>query len=194
MTDMLGCCRLSLTRQSDPSASPVDHAAILALQTPASARTSEQNEAIFAAWRRTVAEAKSINDEIAAAWKAFPQAATSILHLAEREPGNHRETHMLDRGNWDQPAKVIEPHTPAAFHPFPKDAPRDRLGFARWLADPRSPLTARVAVNRVWQAIFGVGLVETAEDFGTRAPVPSIRSCSTGWPSISWSTAGARSI
>ena len=64
---------------------------------------------------------------------------------------------------------------PAAFHPFPADAPRNRLGFARWLADARSPLTARVAVNRVWQAIFGVGLVETAEDFGTRAPVPEYR-------------------
>src|SRR6185295_16590377 len=48
-------------------------------------------------------------------------------------------------------------------------------GFARWLTDPRSPLTARVAVNRVWQALFGTGLVETPEDFGTRAPVPEYR-------------------
>src|SRR4029077_13911064 len=65
--------------------------------------------------------------------------------------------------------------TPAAFHPFPQDAPRDRLGLARWLVDPRSPLTARRAVTRVWQSMFGAGLVETAEDFGTRAPVPEYR-------------------
>ena len=175
MTDMLGCCRLSLTRQPAPVAPPVDHAAILAIQTPATARTSDQKDAIFAAWRMTVAGAKPINDEIAASWKDFPQAATSILHLAEREPGNHRDTHLLERGNWDQPAGVVQPHTPAAFHPFPGDAPRDRLGLARWLTDPRSPLTARVAVNRIWQSIFGVGLVETAEDFGTRAPVPEYR-------------------
>jgi hypothetical protein len=81
----------------------------------------------------------------------------------------------LDRGNWDQPLRAIEPHTPAAFHPFADDLPRNRLGFARWLADARSPLTARVAVNRVWQAVFGTGLVETAEDFGTRAPAPEYR-------------------
>ncbi|OYV96564.1 MAG: hypothetical protein B7Z73_00485 [Planctomycetia bacterium 21-64-5] len=81
----------------------------------------------------------------------------------------------MDRGNWDQPLRAVQPHTPAAFHPFADDLPRNRLGFARWLTDARSPLTARVAVNRVWQAIFGMGLVETSEDFGTRAPVPEYR-------------------
>lgn len=175
MTDMLGCCRLSLTRQPAPAAPPVDHAAVLAIETPSATRSAEQKDAIFAAWRKTVPEAKAINEEIASAWKSLPQAATSILHLVEREPCNHRETHLLERGNWDQPAKVIEPRTPAAFHPFPSDAPRNRLGFSRWLTDPRSPLTARVAVNRIWQSVFGVGLVETSEDFGTRAAVPEHR-------------------
>jgi hypothetical protein len=175
MGEMLGCCRISITRQPAPKASDVDHEAVLAIETPAGKRTVEEKEAIFTAWRKSVPEAKAANDEIAATWKTFPQAATSILHLVERDPANHRDTHMLDRGNWDQPKKVVEPHTPAAFHPFPKDSARNRLGFARWLTDPKSPLTARVAVNRVWQAMFGVGLVETAEDFGTRAPVPEYR-------------------
>ncbi len=175
MTDMLGCCRFSITRQPAPTAPPVDHAAMLAMGTPASARTAEQNATVFAAWRSSVAEAKPFNNEIAALWNTFPQAATSILHLAEQEPGHRRETHLLDRGNWDQPLQVVEPHTPAAFHPFPPDAPGNRLGFARWLTDRQSPLTARVAVNRVWQSIFGTGLVETAEDFGMRAPVPEHR-------------------
>jgi hypothetical protein len=84
-------------------------------------------------------------------------------------------TYLLERGNWDQPAQAIEPHTPAAFHPFPEDAPRNRIGFARWLVDRQSPLAARVAVNRIWQAMFGTGLVETPEDFGTRAPLPAFR-------------------
>jgi hypothetical protein len=175
MTDMLGCGRLSITRQPAPAAPPVNHAAVMALQTPAAERTAEQQAALFAAWRTSVAEAQAINTEIDGFWNTFPQAGTSILHLAEQEPANRRKTYLLERGNWDQPAHVVLPHTPAAFHPFPEEAPRDRLGFARWLTDPRSALTARVAVNRVWQSLFGAGLVETPEDFGTRAAVPEYR-------------------
>ncbi|HUE70710.1 MAG TPA: PSD1 and planctomycete cytochrome C domain-containing protein [Pirellulaceae bacterium] len=175
MTDMVGCMRFSITRAAAPAVPPVNHAAMLAIQIPPSERSEEQQSAIFTAWRTTVADAKAINDEIEAIWKDYPVAETSILHLVEREPANHRPTQLLDRGNWDQPLTAVQPHTPAGFHPFPADAPRNRLGFARWLADKRSPLTARVAVNRIWQAIFGAGLVETPEDFGTRAPVPEHR-------------------
>lgn len=175
MTDMLGCCRLSITRRPAPVAPAVDHAAMLAHQTPPEQRTVEQANALFNAWQSQIPELQPIRDEIEALWKSFPVAGTSILHLSEREPDNHRFTHLLDRGNWDQPKRVVEPHTPAALHPFPSDAPRNRLGFARWLADPQSSLTARVAVNRIWQSIFGTGLVETPEDFGTRAPVPEYR-------------------
>lgn len=175
MGDMLGCCRLSLTRQPAPAAQPVDYAAVLALQTPAERRTPDQNATVFAAWRASVPESKPISDEIAALWKSLPPAGTSILHLMDRDPADPRATHLLDRGSWDRPLQVVEPHVPAAFHPLPPDAPRNRLGFARWLADDRSPLTARVAVNRVWQSIFGTGLVETADDFGTRAAMPEYR-------------------
>jgi hypothetical protein len=175
VTDMPGCMRFSVTRAAAPTAPNVDHAAVLAMQAPAAERSPEQQSAIFAAWRASVPDAKAITDEIDAIWKEYPQAETSILRLMEREPANRRVTHLLDRGNWDQPRQEIEPHVPAAFHPFPQDAPRNRLGFARWLVDPRSPFTARVAVNRVWQAMFGTGLVETPEDFGTRAPVPEHR-------------------
>jgi hypothetical protein len=175
MGDMLGCARFSLTTDSAPTAPAVDHAAILALQIPATERTQQQHDVVFAAWRKSVAELKPLNDEIDALLKSTPAAPTSILHMAEREPANPRATHFLDRGNWDQPLQVVEPHVPAAFNPFPPTAPRNRLGFAEWLVDRRSPLTARVAVNQVWQAIFGTGLVETPEDFGTRAAVPEYR-------------------
>ena len=176
MTDMLGCARFSITRQPAPIAPAASHAAMLALAARGTTTlTPEQNDAVFSAWRASVADAKPINDEIEALWNTYPQAATSILHMAEQEPANRRKTHLLDRGNWDSPTRDVEPHTPAAFHPFPANLPRNRLGFARWLTDRQSPLTARVAVNRIWQAIFGAGLVETAEDFGTRAPVPEYR-------------------
>lgn len=175
MTSMLGCCRISITRQAAPTAPTSSHAATLAVQIPAAQRTPEQTAAIFSAWRDSLPDAKPIHDEIEALWSKYPQASTSILHMAEQEPANRRKTAILDRGEWDQPRRAVEPHTPAAFPPFPDDLPRNRLGLALWLTDTRSPLTARVAVNRVWQSIFGTGLVETAEDFGTRAPVPEYR-------------------
>ena len=107
--------------------------------------------------------------------KRFPKQRHRSCIWLNKKPANRRKTSLLERGNWDQPARAVQPHTPAAFHPFSDDLPKNRLGFARWLTDVRSPLTARVAVNRIWQSMFGQGLVETAEDFGTRAPVPEHR-------------------
>ena len=175
MGEMPGCARISLTSSPDPKAIPVDHQVVLALSKEVSQRSAEERTAIFTGWRKSVPEAQPITDEIATLWKSLPQAATTVLHLADRDPADRRPTHLLDRGNWDQPRELVEAHVPAAFHPLPTDAPRNRLSFARWLADPKSPFTARVAVNRVWQAMFGSGLVETAEDFGTRSAYPEHR-------------------
>ena len=173
--DMLVCARISTTTAPSPAASPVDHGAVLAMQTQNEQRTLEQHSAIFAAWRKSVADLKPLNDEIEAQWKQYPTALTSVLHLKERQGDKVRQTRMLERGSWDRPQQVVMPHVPAAFHPLDAVGSPDRLAFARWLADKRSPLTARVAVNRVWQAIFGEGLVETSEDFGTRAAAPEYR-------------------
>jgi hypothetical protein len=171
----LGCCRVSATRSANPRAQAIDYAAILALATPAAQRSIAQQEAIFSAWRATLADAESrkLNEKIAAAWKQYPIAATSVLHLAERTPQQARTTALLDRGEWDRPKTLVKPHVPKLLHPLENaEGNPTRLYFARWLVHRRSPLAARVAVNRVWQALFGAGLVETAEDFGTRAPVP----------------------
>jgi hypothetical protein len=84
-----------------------------------------------------------------------------------------RETHVLLRGEYDKPGKAVERGVPASLPSLAKNAPQNRLGLARWLVDPRHPLTARVAVNRFWQQYFGVGIVKTAEDFGTQGDPPS---------------------
>ena len=172
---ILGRCRISTTTVPAPTAQTIDYAAILAIQTAPENRTPAQRHAIFSAWMKTVADAKAVNDEIAAEWKTYPVAPTSVLHLAERHGENVRVTKLLDRGAWDKPGDAVAPHTPAALHPLDTTRKTDRLAFARWVADKRSPLTARVAVNRAWQAIFGSGLVETSEDFGTRTNVPEHR-------------------
>jgi mono/diheme cytochrome c family protein len=172
MGDMLGCCRLSLTRAVEPQASNVAYQAVQAAQIPVEQRTSDQQQALFTAWQQSVAELKTYQDEAETIWKKFPEAQTSVMHLAQRPPEQHRATHVLLRGEWDQALEEVQPHVPAAFHPLDPAWGNGRLALAHWLVDRRSPLAARVAVNRIWQALFGEGLVETSEDFGTRAAVP----------------------
>ena len=84
-----------------------------------------------------------------------------------------KETHILARGQYDHPGDAVTMDTPHALPPFPKDAPRNRLGLARWLCDTKHPLTSRVAVNRYWQIFFGRGIVETQEDFGVQGKPPT---------------------
>src|SRR5204863_4747451 len=78
-----------------------------------------------------------------------------------------------DRGEYDRRKDRVDRRTPGFLPPLPDDAPRDRLGLARWLIAPTNPLTARVAVNRFWQQCFGTGLVKTQEDFGAQGEPPS---------------------
>ncbi|MDB5351487.1 MAG: Planctomycete cytochrome [Planctomycetota bacterium] len=84
-----------------------------------------------------------------------------------------RETFVLKRGQYDQPGERVDPDVPGSLPPLPEGAPRNRLGLARWIVDPAHPLTARVAMNRLWQMDFGTGLVKTAEDFGAMGEPPS---------------------
>lgn len=170
--DMLGCGRFSLTRSPAPTAPPTAHAAVLALERPEAERTEAEQKAILFAWMASREDLKAQTAEMAAQWARTPNGYTSVLHMLERTGNAQRPTHRLDRGAWDQPLEEVTAHTPSIFHPLDESLPRNRLGFAKWLVDRRSPLAARVAVNRIWQAIFGEGLVETAEDFGTRAPLP----------------------
>ncbi|MEQ1860938.1 MAG: DUF1553 domain-containing protein [Chthoniobacteraceae bacterium] len=93
--------------------------------------------------------------------------------LVMQELPKPRTTHLLMRGQYDQHGEEVHAGVPASLPPFPADAPRDRLGFARWLVSPSNPLTARVAVNRLWQQCFGEGLVRTVNDFGAQGEPPT---------------------
>lgn len=84
-----------------------------------------------------------------------------------------RETHVLKRGVYDSYGDKVEASTPDAILPYPKDLPKNRLGLAKWIFDKKNPLTARVAVNRMWQLVFGKGLVSTSDDFGNQGSMPT---------------------
>ncbi|MEX2640565.1 MAG: DUF1553 domain-containing protein [Balneolales bacterium] len=84
-----------------------------------------------------------------------------------------RDTYVLIRGDYTAPGEQVFPGTPEAVMKFPDDLPRNRLGLARWLVSRENPLTARVTINRYWQMLFGLGLVETPQDFGNQGALPS---------------------
>jgi hypothetical protein len=95
----------------------------------------------------------------------------SVMVMSEL--GKPRDTFMLGRGDYRNPAEKVTPGVPAMLPPPPKDAAPNRLTLARWLVDPANPLTARVAVNQYWQMYFGTGIVKTTEDFGSQGEPPS---------------------
>ncbi len=84
-----------------------------------------------------------------------------------------RPTYVLNRGLYTDPTTQVFPNTPSAILPYPDHLPKNRYGLAQWLFMPNHPLTSRVAVNRIWQMIFGDGFVKTSDDFGNQGAMPS---------------------
>ncbi len=130
-------------------------------------------------------------DALKAARGEVGKAADGIKEImAMRELPEPKKAYVLFRGQYDQRRDEVHAGTPAALTPWPADAPKNRLGLAKWLTDPQHPLTARVLVNRLWQSIFGRGLVKTAEDFGSQGTRPlypevldglALRFIESGW-------------
>ena len=137
-----------------------DEAQALALRDHFRATTS-------AAWRELKAEAEAAVSERDSYKTGFAQ--TMIM----RERPEPRPTHMLMRGQYDQPGERVYPGVPAVFPDLPADGAPSRLTLAKWLVHPDHPLTSRVIVNRLWQQLFGTGIVKTSGDFGFQGEWPS---------------------
>ena len=138
---------------------------------PAHRRHRERLDLYRSVVDQQVASAREALQSARAEWGAAMDAMPSITVMRERsEP---RAVYLLDRGQYDAPGEAVTAGTPEALPAFPEDLPRNRLGLARWLFHPDHPLTARVAVNRYWQMLFGAGLVRTPEDFGSQGSPPS---------------------
>ena len=118
---------------------------------------------------------------IQAAWQRILELRRQKLEFEESFPTTmvmedlsvQRDTFVLARGQYDKPSEKVSAGVPASLNPLAPGSAVNRLSLARWLVDPANPLTARVTVNRFWQAYFGTGLVKTVDDFGSQGDIPS---------------------
>jgi len=119
------------------------------------------------AWKQVAAELRH--------WRAREDRI--LTHAPEvmvmRELPEPRPTYLLHRGQYDAPRDSVGRDTPEAVLPFPDDLPKNRLGLAQWLFLDENPLTARVAVNRLWQQVFGRGIVATSDNLGSQGAIPT---------------------
>lgn len=121
------------------------------------------------------AETRKASEELRQARERLFATQSEVFEIVTmKELPEPRAAYLLTRGAYDAAKdKPVGRETPAVLPPFPPGTPRNRLGLARWLTDPRHPLTARVAVNRYWQLFFGSGIVATTENFGSQGALPT---------------------
>jgi len=168
----LGRFRISCSTSENAQADPVPDSVRSILQIPVAQRTPEQQAQVFSYWRTTVPAWKAENEQIEALWQQHPQGATQLVYQERPDP---RQTHLLDRGDFLKQKQVVQPGVPDFLNSLSQETSVNRLTFARWLVDRKSPTTARAIVNRVWQAYFGKGIVSTSEDLGSQGAAPSHR-------------------
>jgi mono/diheme cytochrome c family protein len=146
-----------------------------ALMVAAAERDDAQHKAVRELYRRSSSPEWQAMEALLAKFTreqaALDKAVPTVMVMQEME--TPRETFVLTRGAYDQPAEKVEPNTPAFLPPMKGGSPLNRLGLANWLVDPDNPLTARVAVNRFWQQYFGHGVVLTSDDFGIQGARPT---------------------
>ena len=174
------------SKGSNPSGIAGDLRALL-IAGPNDSVTSEQRGKLLQFWQQNIQ--RSSESPVAALREAALKADQNVAILNAEIPGTFvfndqpkpRDAFVMMRGQYDKPGDKVEPNVPAEFppltaadgQPFPVDQRANRLDLARWFLSDDNPLTARVTVNRVWQQLFGLGLVKTSDDFGTRGDVPS---------------------
>ncbi len=171
---VLGRFRISATT-APPPVRELPHEVKTILAIDESGRSAEQREQIASYFRPLSKFAAEIEKQMAAKRKELAAIKPVLLPvMREVSAKQRRETHLLSKGNYLTPAEKVEPGLPAAFSSWFKcKGTPDRLDVARWLVNSENPLTARVAVNRFWAQLFGTGIVETEEDFGTQGALPS---------------------
>jgi hypothetical protein len=175
LNQSMGRFRLSVTTTDEPRrivSVPAKLRPILSI--PLSERSQKQKEDLFAQFRAAATLLKADRDRLDKLRGEMRALNITTALVMQERPGYERpSTYFHERGSFLNKGEKVYAATPAVLPPMPESAPINRLGLARWLVDENNPLTARVTVNRFWEQIFGRGLVETSEDFGTQGERPS---------------------
>jgi hypothetical protein len=171
----VGRFRLSATASTTPQRIVEVPARLRPVLSVAAAERTEQQRKDLAALYRTVAPAlKPTRDRLADLQKELRALnIPTALVMKERASYVRPSSHVRRRGSFSDKGELVHAGVPEVLHALPDDQMPNRLGLAHWLVDESNPLTARVAVNRAWEQLFGRGLVETTEDFGTQGSLPS---------------------
>jgi len=139
-------------------------------RVPLDEQSDEQRTALLDAYGDSRSEIKNLKTTVA----AHKKLADSIFSVpVMKEMASPRETTIFIRGDFENKGPAVSSNVPKVFPPISDGGQASRLDFAQWLVSRQHPLTSRVAVNRIWQQYFGIGIVETDNDFGTQASVPS---------------------
>jgi hypothetical protein len=171
----LGRFRLSVTRDAtvrDKHALPAGVRTALAV--PHEKQSDAERTAILTHYQSIAPQTKTLRAERAAVEKQIAAIDPPKIPVLRALPAaKQRTTKIMNRGNFLDLGDAVSPGVPATTHALAKDLPADRLGMARWMASADNPLFGRVLVNRLWERLFGIGIVETTEDFGTQGAPPS---------------------
>lgn len=172
----LGYFRISVT-DADPKTLRAELLPLCELAAiPRDKRTADQQRKLDEAFRSQDPDFIPLKKQVAdseAQLVAAQQQIPKTPIFRELPEGKRRVTRIHQRGNFLDPGDTVDAAVLTTFWPLPADVPQNRLGAARWLMTKDNPLTARVAVNRYWARFFGVGIVETEEDFGLQGSTPS---------------------
>jgi len=168
----MGRFRFSLSDDQYADVKPLSPKIREIVEKDRAAWSEEEAGAVLDAW---IAEESGLQDfaqKMEEAWDRYPDPTPQLV-LQEMD-GEGRVTRLYERGEQTHPKQDVRPHVPEFLNDLPEGAdPESRLTFAKWLADREAPTTARAFVNRVWQAIFGSGIVESVEDLGHQSTPPS---------------------
>lgn len=170
----IGRFRLSVTDARDPSLIVKVQAKLRpVLEAAASARTAEQKKQISEYHRGIAQSLQSSRDELKELKNQLDKLNITTALVMKAGSTERPHDFVRTRGGFAAKADKVYADVPAALGSMPAGAPMNRLGLAQWLASRDNPLTARVAVNRIWEQYFGRGIVETSEDFGSQGAAPT---------------------